>query len=728
MKKSIKSKLSQIDSEDFNYSHVGEASTQQFLYLLEKKKDIDNLYENKKVVKEESKSFINEKDKDKDLYDDVFDKGEYEDDIFNKSYEAKYQKELNEKKLKYPQPRNSCSFIDINDKTKSKNKKNKKIQEKKSKDETKEQKEDLENKLKYELGNERYKYHLIHHHHDYIINSKSIYNPYEQVSRNSYKPKLEFLFKKIIYSPEFNKMSGRYDQENKKDKIENKIDKILKSQKQKDFIKYQKKLKKIRNLKLIPLPKNDSEENFFQFKKPLKKFRTIGDNIEIKKLDSGNNFRRNSIENGENSETRNGISNLGKRNNSVLMNEHQIISFNIKENNNDKLNMQNIEDENDKNSYNIYEEKKNVSNNLNENNTLSTINQNKTISDKKKNSNFETEIIYPNISKNDSNILIHNNYSDQFKRKKSYNTLSNINYLISSKKTEQSNNSNQQGSNYILLNKNFDYKNKVVNFEKMLSREYINKLQKKQNNVYDSLSPNYDAIRPKCVMKVIYARKYNNKKFRKKEFLSDYNQIVFNIDKHYNNYNNHFPPKNIYLGKFTGRKTDSILPSYMLDQNNRSSFNSFNEKSLKMNNFANGEYLGQMSSFNQKRSFNCKLNEQYTGNDPDNIEQEISTLFRRITKYPISNKKYNYGELRSNSSSTSEIQRNKFGKYIQRIPMKTTKIPEYYQVNLDKYGKYRFSCGEKIDGFTLKTIKSSKSSIDLLSDYEKKIFLSKLDE
>jgi hypothetical protein len=127
--------------------------------------------------------------------------------------------------------------------------------------------------------------------------------------------------------------------------------------------------------------------------------------------------------------------NLGKRNNSVLMNEPQIISFNLKGDKNDILNMQNIEDENDKNSYNIYEEKKNISNNLNEK-TLSTVNHNKTISDKKRQSNIETEIIYPNISKNDSNILIDNNYSHQFKRNKSYHTLSNINYLISVKKTE----------------------------------------------------------------------------------------------------------------------------------------------------------------------------------------------------------------------------------------------------------------------------------------------------
>ena len=56
-----------------------------------------------------------------------------------------------------------------------------------------------------------------------------------------------------------------------------------------------------------------------------------------------------------------------------------------------------------------------------------------------------------------------------------------------------------------------------------------------------------------------------------------------------------------------------------------------------------------------------------------------------------------------------------------------SRMPEYYKVNLDKFGKYPFSYGEKIDGFTLKTIKSNKSAINLLTEREKRIFLTKLD-
>ena len=114
MKKSKKSTLSQINNEDFNFSHIGKASLKQFLYLLEKKKDIDNLYQNKKEPKIETRDIFQEKEK--HFYEDEYQKNEYEDDIFDKSYDIKYKKELQEKKEKFAQLRNSYSCVDINNK------------------------------------------------------------------------------------------------------------------------------------------------------------------------------------------------------------------------------------------------------------------------------------------------------------------------------------------------------------------------------------------------------------------------------------------------------------------------------------------------------------------------------------------------------------------------------------------------------------------------------------
>ena len=264
MKKLI-SKLSQIDSEDFNFSHIGDASAKQFLYLLEKKKDIDNLFQNKKVKKAEPQDFWHEKEK--DLYDDIFEKDEYEDDIFDKEYDIKYKKELQEKRQKYEPPKNSCAYFEktikveqqMNKKTKKENKKE--IEEGEEKEEKEisnvKKRADIEKQLRYELQNERYKYHLIHHHHDLYVD-KSLLNLNEQVSSNSYKPKLEYVFKKIIYSPEFNKMSGRYDQELKRGINENKKEIIIKNLKEKEYAKNQKRLKKEKNKKHKTFTNNET--------------------------------------------------------------------------------------------------------------------------------------------------------------------------------------------------------------------------------------------------------------------------------------------------------------------------------------------------------------------------------------------------------------------------------------------------------------------------------------
>ena len=146
-----------------------------------------------------------------------------------------------------------------------------------------------------------------------------------------------------------------------------------------------------------------------------------------------------------------------------------------------------------------------------------------------------------------------------------------------------------------------------------------------------------------------------------------------------------------------------------------------------MNNYSNGHLKELKSSFNDKKSFNYKLNEQYFDNE--NINNEINSIMKKINKKTIYNKNTKYEKAKSLSCSNI-YDNNKFNNYkkYENINLFKTKMPEYYKVNLDKLGKYPYSNGDKIDGFTLKAIKTNKSAIDLLTDYEKNIFLSKLDE
>jgi hypothetical protein len=48
---------------------------------------------------------------------------------------------------------------------------------------------------------------------------------------------------------------------------------------------------------------------------------------------------------------------------------------------------------------------------------------------------------------------------------------------------------------------------KTVNFEKMLSREYLNNQGMVREPLHPSLNPKYDMVHPKCIMKVVYSNK-----------------------------------------------------------------------------------------------------------------------------------------------------------------------------------------------------------------------------
>ena len=109
-------KYKRMIRSDFNYSHVGQASAKQFSYLLDKRTHLKNILKGKKHNKIIEDDFINQEEK--DIYDDLYEKDEYEEDIFDKDYKNKYEQLLKEKKQKYFDLRKSCSFLFGEDKNK----------------------------------------------------------------------------------------------------------------------------------------------------------------------------------------------------------------------------------------------------------------------------------------------------------------------------------------------------------------------------------------------------------------------------------------------------------------------------------------------------------------------------------------------------------------------------------------------------------------------------------
>lgn len=649
--------------KDFNFSQIGISSRKQYLYLIDKKKHLRNVIKKKKKPNYEGLEGDDE---------DLYEKDEYGEDIFDINYKNKYIDILDEQKEKYLSLKKSCTFIsDIDEKN-----------------------------LDRKLHKEKFRYHLIHHNVDYRDDTKLIRKKKENEgpSSSSYHPKMEYVFKKLIYSPQFHKMCGRYDYDILRSQIEEKIDINQKEKKEKEHKRFLRRKEKIKEAMEL----NAERKNADDASKNSKRGTMVKSNSMVNALSKDNS----SLEPARGGDTRNRGKIIKRR---ISQNESKQDKFlSVLYGNKYKNMMENIKEDENEDKYDNMN--KNSSNNIDDN-TLSSLGRHKTLSAKKKETIYKTnksevDIIYPySISKNESNLLINNNTNNNtpsLKNQGSILLLNKTNILQNksisaskegknskiqkNKRNKESvtNSANNSTMNILpkILNK------KTVNFDKMISREQLRKLHAvKKQKIYTDLTPKYDYIKPKIIMKVTYNNHIKCKRYKGKDFKSSFNEMIYDADKCINNYNNHFPPKTVYLDKISGRdiNNSSPLPMYLQNLTNRVSFNIFDQKSYQMNNYALGKFSEVKSSFNDKKSFNYKLNEQYMRPKDDN----------QIMNY--NQKLFN-------------------------------KLPEYYKINLDNVGRYQNSPGNKIDGFTLKTIKTNKSAINLLSQHEKNIFLSSLDE
>ena len=786
-----------IDKKEILYSHAGKVSTEKLSYLLDRKSHIDKILAGKKRTKIVETDFIN-KEESYDDFDNQINDIEQE-DIFTNEYEIKHISDLNEQKLKYfSNVKNPCTYIESKIKSKSKNKdKNKKqeIKEKPISNETK-AKEELK-KLIHSSNKFNYYYHLLHHtdNSNYFSEEKDdmfIFGP--EVNATRYNPKLEYIYKKLIYSPSFKLMCGRYDQQiiskNVKNKIEkekikkreierikriqkirelvnSKLDTIYKyptfyNEKNNDFIKYNEKIREIKKLKrsqsLIeekPAIK-DKLLGDVEMEKQLqrgvipehhdvrirgeKAFHSQFDNKTIEQLENNSNsfkgsvicdnntiINEQSLSNNKNNSNYNNNSSINNNNETIytsnaLKNELATLyntNSNINEsNNNSNLNLE---------KYQI----KNTANNIELNNKYLTmrINNYKDNNRNMKNQtfyeknfgklNFFKRKKFPNI-KDPRKTMYTSSTSNMFNYDNINKTSMRMNRTTAnklfSKKDSIKNESYINNINSPLININQNSK-KGISFDKMLSRQYLDNLNYEEEPLHPQVNPKYNFIHPKCIMKVVYSnRSYNYKNIRKFEGLGE--EVTFDADKLFYKYNDHFPTKSFYFKKMTGRLNsyDGYLPSFMVNLGNRNSCICFNDKSLKLNNFAEGNLKEQRSSFNQHKSFNWKLNMNLINlkeiNKMKDEKSDINKLYKKI----------------KDSNSIRNIRKKKKvipGQPFLSVSLKTpsnNSLPEFYRVNLDLIERNKEYFKNKIDGITLKANVRSNNCKNLLSDKEKKLF------
>lgn len=632
------------DNNDVSYSKAGKDSLNKYLYLLKQnpkyKSKVDML-----------KSQI------------LFDKNEYSDEENAEDYfEQDIFNQASEKKVGINDPdkidiKSTCFHL--------------KKEENNSEEFLKLRNDIINNK--FDLKYDKFKYHLLHHNDRYA----EFFNTIKSSTINSqYEPKLEYTYKKIIYSIPFKKMTGRKNLFLNKNK--NLINNI--SLEKNPFQKTINKAKSIDNVSPINMNNYGTRKFFF----------------------NSNNLR---LKNGLTQVISNKIGLIKKSDSFKKENYNSYTPNNFHLNNNEINYIQNAA------RLSLNNNKEECANNIKINHIklLKTQYLNKQITKplerhSQSNKNFSTLKSFNNIIKLNEDIPINNNQEKEDEKegqKEKENNTTNENEIID---IDNSNNKIPLGL----------YKTpqlKGINFKKMLSRDYLNKVTQIKGINHPMVTPNYSAIEPKLIMKVIYSKskydKFNTTKTLK-TYISDY---TYNINKLFNKYNNHNAPKKFNLSKMIGRTEDSKnpLPVFMQRSFDRNSMNYFNESSLKMNNYSNIGFKDVQSSFNEKKTFNVRLKL-----DELNNETKIKQIDKKNWFKKLSNQKIRYLDEKKDRNEINMISKNSWWK---------KNLGEYYRKDYDEIGQnYPSFLGSKVDGITFKLFKNESKYKNLLTKHEKELF------
>ena len=463
-----------------------------------------------------------------------------------------------------------------------------------------------------------------------------------------YQPKFDYTYKKLIYSIPFKKMSGRQSQI------------VIKKIKQDNNNNQQSTGKKI--VSSLDKIKQSPIKNSFKIKKE-------------KLRNKNNRYERNTIFDSiisKQSKRKDSSNSINSNNFVFTNNELNFIRKKIKLEKKKNLSKQKeIIKANSMNKFNLNKEK------LLEKINLQTPQQ----------QSDSTQIFHLKITNN--NDFISNKSSEK-------------NTIKSPLKSEDNNNINQS------LNQTVKYK--AINFKKMLSREYLNKIKSSKEPIHPMVTPNYSSVEPKTIMKVLYSK--TSKKDNNNKMIAYNNDFTYDINEIYNKYNNHHYPKKFNLSKMCGRfeNEKNTLPVFMLRSFDRNSIDNLNESSLKMNNYANSTFQDFKSSFKVKQTFNARIKLNELKN-----ENQVMQYNKKYNLKKMLNKKLRYLDEKKEKSDISIIPRNTWWK---------NRLGEFYKKDYDELSQNFSSSflGTKVDGITYKIYENKSKYKDLLTKYEKELF------
>ena len=150
---------------------------------------------------------------------------------------------------------------------------------------------------------------------------------------------------------------------------------------------------------------------------------------------------------------------------------------------------------------------------------------------------------------------------------------------------------------------------KGPDFDKTMSREHYYELNDKGSVIPFSL-PNFKQVRERPLTMVVYERPLY-KKYTKKEIKGITPDMYNDIYKYLDNVNNHkrcLSPNFSKMNVNYKKNDKNPLPLYMRGVTSRGACETINEINLKMNNFAEGKFISNYTSFWPKKSFNKIVN------------------------------------------------------------------------------------------------------------------------
>ena len=202
------------------------------------------------------------------------------------------------------------------------------------------------------------------------------------------------------------------------------------------------------------------------------------------------------------------------------------------------------------------------------------------------------------------------------------------------------------------INRKVVHKNRIKgpDFDKAISREYYDNLSDHGVTLIPFSLPNFKQVRERPLTMVVYERPTYKKK-KSSEIIGITPDMYNDIYRYLESINNYKKTVSPSFDKMTARPPmdDSPLPVYMKGAVSRGACEMVTDATLKMNNFAEGKFISNYTSFWPKKSFNKIVNLNLLNSDAflANLTAD-QNAFRESNNYVAKSMKFyhkNYEDL-----------------------------------------------------------------------------------